>query len=415
MIIKENTEIMASEGKVILANPENGKWMRISEEAYHILKKIVSYEVNMNLLTDSFENEEDFLFMKNVYYTLVDLEILVNSNNLNLSRNRLIGIQLTNRCNLKCIHCCVDADNVDDKGKELSTEEMINTFDKVIKWNPERVMLSGGEPMLRKDFMFLLNYLRENYMGKISLSTNSLLINENNIKNLIESCDNFDISIDGVDEETCSVIRGKGVFGKVCQKVDMIKKHGCDKISLSMVFADKNQHLKKKFYELNRKLGTFPVCRVFSPVGRGEVNKNFFTDLGINDIYLPNEYLVENYCKPFGVTSCSAGYKEIIIACDGTVYPCPNFWSPEYELGNIKNCACIEEIIKVEKGQFTCACVNQMKPQNLPECRECSVRLFCWTCPGAVQEIKSKVAFQKRCEILKPILIERVWNKEINM
>ena len=53
--------------------------------------------------------------------------------------------------------------------------------------NPEQIVLSGGEPMVRKDFMELLQYLRQRFKNKISFSTNGLLINEANIKYL-NSC-----------------------------------------------------------------------------------------------------------------------------------------------------------------------------------------------------------------------------------
>ena len=62
-----------------------------------------------------------------------------------------MGIQLTNRCNLHCLHCCADSGRGDIEN-ELSTKEMKDVFKKVVEWNPRRIMISGGEPLLRKDF-----------------------------------------------------------------------------------------------------------------------------------------------------------------------------------------------------------------------------------------------------------------------
>lgn len=50
------------------------------------------------------------------------------------------------------------------------------------------------------------------YCGKITLSTNGLLIDKENIETLKKCVDYFEISLDGVDESSCSKIRGEGVF-----------------------------------------------------------------------------------------------------------------------------------------------------------------------------------------------------------
>lgn len=292
---------------------------------------------------------------------------------------------------------------------------MMKIIDKVIAWNPKRIMLSGGEPMMREDFLFLLEYVRKNYSGKITLSTNSLLISKKNITQLVNCCDTFEISIDGVDEKTCSFVRGVGVFDKVCNKVKMIQEYGGKNINLSMVFSDKNQHLKEEFIILNNKLRTQPVCRTFSAVGRGKENKNFFTEKNSDDIYIPEDYLVKDYGKPFGISICSAGKNELLIGCDGRIYPCQNYWEDKYVLGNILYCDSLDEIINKESEICTCSSVERNHPKNLVKCNGCSVRLFCWTCPGELSDIHTEEAFKKRCEILKPILMERVWNKAVSL
>ena len=43
-----------------------------------------------------------------------------------------------------------------------------------------------------------------------------------------------------------------------------------------MTVSDNNESWEKNFIELNNKLGTRPNCRIFSPTGRGEENKEFF-------------------------------------------------------------------------------------------------------------------------------------------
>lgn len=72
-------------------------------------------------------------------------------------------------------------------------------------------------------------------------------------------------------------MRGKGVFKKVLDTVNLLHEEDFGNIALSMVFGDKNYHLESKFIALNRRLGTRPVIRGFAEMGRGKENKDVFS------------------------------------------------------------------------------------------------------------------------------------------
>lgn len=408
----EHVIVVQNEDKIILANKENGQWIRMSKEVYEILRRIVAENLDINTCELFFEEATDFSFIKDLYLFLEKSQIICADDWSIRTYNKIVSIQLTNRCNLRCKHCCVDAGESTDMNAELSTNEIKEIFDKVIRWEPRNIMLSGGEPMCRKDFKELLKYLRNNYSGKIVLSTNSLLINENNVRWLVDWCDAFEISIDGVDEDTCSVVRGKGVFSKVCAKVRLIKEYSDKPINLSMVFSDKNDYLVPRFKELNKEMGTEAVCRAFVSRGRGEVNKALFSSKGDDDIYINTEFLCSENKNPFGITTCTAGTRELFIRCDGLIQPCPSYMEKEYSLGNILEIDNISELIESNSKAFSNR-VLEDSTQYLEECNDCKVKLFCWTCPGESRDIKTKEALKKRCDIMKSILMKRVWENEI--
>ena len=410
----EHVIVVQNEDKFILANKENGQWIRLSKEVYQILCQIVAENLDISICEPFFEVPTDFSFIKKLYLFLEKAQIICPDDWNLKTYNKIASIQLTNKCNLRCKHCCVEAGESTDMNTELSTNEIERIFDKVIRWKPRNIMLSGGEPMYRKDFKELLEYLRKNYGGKIVLSTNALLINENNVRWLVEWCDAFEISIDGVDEETCSLVRGKGVFHKVCDRVRLIKKYTDKPISLSMVFSDKNDYLVPQFKELNKKMGTEAVCRAFVPRGRGGANKSLFSSKDDNDVYINSEFLLSENKNPFGITTCTAGTRELFIRCDGLIQPCPSFMEKEYSLGNILEIDNISEIIEDNSIAFSDK-VLEDSTNYLEECKDCKVKLFCWTCPGESLDIKTKEALKKRCDIMKPILMKRVWEDEILM
>lgn len=411
MVIGNYVEQVELDDRIILANRKSGQWIRMSKEVFFAIKYIIENEIKIEESLILFEESEDFLFVKKVYEDLIDTQIICCGNLIDNESHKLISLQLTNRCNLRCIHCCVDANAVDVVYEDLSTKQIKSIFDKMIGWKPSNIMLSGGEPMIRNDFIELLEYLKLNYDGKIILSTNSLFINKGNVDILKECCYKIDISIDGVDEESCSLIRGKGVFEKVCNKVELLHSSGYNKISLSMTFSDKNYQLIPKFYKLNEKLGTTAICRILAKEGRGAVNSHVLSTIDDDDIYIPPDYLSKDYNKPFGVSTCSAGKKELFIGCDGTLYPCPSYMADEYSLGNVLECNALDELLIEKEGFYACEKVSVDNPIDLPECSMCKVRLFCWTCPAEIRRIKTKKAFESRCRKIKPVLYQRIWEK----
>lgn len=396
------TRTIEYDNKVVIYNRKNGQWIRVSKEVYDIFKYAVNNKLNINELNNCIVNDEDKKFMTEVYNRLFNKKLVNNtfkSNNI-----KSISFELTNRCNLKCIHCCVDADI--NHRYELSTVQIKTLFDRVLPWNSDSIMLSGGEPMIRKDFIELLIYLRNKYSGEIILATNATLIDDENINFLVENVDKIDISIDGIDEKSCSQIRGKGVFKKVIKNIEKLKKVNYSNITLSMVVGDKNEDMEEKFIELNKSLGTHPVLRRFSPIGRGKYNDGYFLDDSGGKFFISKKYLSDDYSGPINICTCSAGSEEVIVRYNGDVYPCPSFMNENMLLGNLcsddfadklftKNYDLLEDVIY----------------KRFSECRDCKVNIFCWTCPGSLVDIKNIRNFSNRCDKLKPILFKRVWGE----
>lgn len=410
----KNSRIIVNKDKVVLANRETGKWTRISKQVYDILNDGIVNKLSINELKDNLYDDEDRNYMDVVFENLFDLGIInYNNNSKNENfKNKIASFELTHRCNLKCIHCCIDADGIVSDKRDLTTKQVKEVLDKLIQWNPERIMLSGGEPMVRKDFFEILGYLKENYSGDIVLSTNGILINEANVNLLSKNLDQIDISLDGVDEQTCSIVRGPGVFNKVLNSIKLLKNTGFEKITVSMVVGNKNQYLENRFNELNKKLGTKPIIRQFDPIGRGFYSKSIFTELGKD---AQDKDLKNNNDRMERICNCSAGVRELFIGYNGDIYPCPSFIQPKYFLGNLVEISNLNNLPSIKNK-----CVSEYDLLNIlnleiyKECRECKVNLFCWKCPSILDEMKNrKLDIEHRCKKMKPILYNSVWEEKI--
>jgi len=88
-----------------------------------------------------------------------------------------LDIELTERCNFKCIHCYINQPAADKgiKAREMSTAQVKSILDQAAELGALEVRFTGGEPLLRDDFEEL--YLHSRRLGlKVVLFTNGSLI-----------------------------------------------------------------------------------------------------------------------------------------------------------------------------------------------------------------------------------------------
>ncbi|HET58450.1 MAG TPA: 12,18-didecarboxysiroheme deacetylase [Deltaproteobacteria bacterium] len=81
---------------------------------------------------------------------------------------------VTRRCNLKCIHCYSNSQNI-HYDNELSTEQGIALLDDLADYGSPVVLFSGGEPFMRDDLPELINHAAARGMRAV-ISTNGTLI-----------------------------------------------------------------------------------------------------------------------------------------------------------------------------------------------------------------------------------------------
>lgn len=395
--------------RVVLANSETGNWIKISKECFLILAEAVEKKLSYEQVIQSFSLEEDRKYMLTLIQKLYELGIW-ECGNMAEQRLQQVYFLLTHRCNLNCIHCSMNASQSNEM-EWMNTEKIIAALHNVIKLDPEQIVLSGGEPLIRKDFWEILNFLSANYNGEITLMTNGTLINEENVREIIQKVSSIDISIDGVDEITCSKIRGRGVFEKVIKSVGLIKKYNFNKISLSMVFGNNNYYMLPDFYEMNRKLGTKPIPRAFSPIGRGKDSREYFDKVSQEKL---EEFNQESMQETLKACNCKACRKEICIDFKGDIYPCALLVKDKYKLGNIFNGDDMkllfnEESLKAIQGYQE---FEKLYPDKIERCKECDLNIFCWSCLHFADIYIDSDMFEQRCQAKKEALEKLIWDME---
>jgi MoaA/NifB/PqqE/SkfB family radical SAM enzyme len=134
-----------------------------------------------------------------------------------------VALDVTYRCNLKCVHCSL-WDRPDGE-EEMTLDEMKEVVLKLKNWlNLPAIDILGGEAFLRPETMQLIRFATEQGMF-IHIVTNGTMLTEKVARELIDlKIHKVAISIDGFQAETHDRTRGvKGAFKRTLGGVERLK------------------------------------------------------------------------------------------------------------------------------------------------------------------------------------------------
>lgn len=283
-------------------------------------------------------------------------------------------IELTQKCNLNCLHCFADANM--SRNQELNLTQVKQICEKMEQLGMVYANLSGGEPLLNKDFFPIVQYMLDTPFETCIL-TNGLLWNYNLIKKLSD-LDNgkkltIQISLDGM-YKVMHRQRGmsKKQFQKIINVISLFRQFGF-RVGILIVVNDLT--IATSIHTIRYALKELHVDAVQAipmfPTGRAEKNLDtlqlFWNDwekfvieitnikkyekwgadsqkvnIGFFSLYeivlpLDNAGMHDEIEKVWGldITSvetfkkqtkrehfCEAGQSEMVISSEGKIYPC---------------------------------------------------------------------------------------------
>jgi MoaA/NifB/PqqE/SkfB family radical SAM enzyme len=127
-----------------------------------------------------------------------------------------VGLFITQRCNLRCIYCFPNSPKR-QREEEFSKEEIFRIVDELYDMGTRYITLLGGEPLIRKDFGEIVDYMVGKHM-MVETGTNGYFTKRHleSLKKLSVVCH----SIDG-NEEDHDKNRGQGSFKKVIESMEL--------------------------------------------------------------------------------------------------------------------------------------------------------------------------------------------------
>jgi radical SAM protein with 4Fe4S-binding SPASM domain len=305
-----------------------------------------------------------------------------------LSAPIAVLLEMTRKCNLRCLHCFSNSGDVTTK--ELSTSQWKEIIDQLVEMKVFLLFISGGEPLIRPDFFELTKYIIDNGFDACLL-TNATLITPQAARKIRKiGLYKVEANLDGPCADVYDEFRGvKGSFEATIKGIKALKAAGFP-VRINVVVNKLNYDKIPKILDVAVELGANDVALLrLSPGGRALQNwdKIVLTDEEYDELSPLFKSLREAYSRklllawegdtvlgslvdPFGLhPACGAGRFHFTITPTGAVKPCPS-WDDDDPFAIAGNCS-TERLIDIWKDSKL---FKLLQTADIPLCRDCEKR-----------------------------------------
>ncbi|MGE5308480.1 MAG: radical SAM/SPASM domain-containing protein [Deltaproteobacteria bacterium] len=192
-----------------------------------------------------------------------------------------LDLELTERCNNRCVHCCINLPTADQKARkrELTVTEVKGILSQAVSLGCLSVRFTGGEPLLRDDFEDIYVFARS--LGLfVRLFTNATLITPHlaRLFSRVPPLRPIEVSVYGMKKSSYeAVTRSKGSFKAFRRGVELLQENGVAftiKFALLPANRDELDELERWALSIPGMGGLLPVAMFFDLRGRREQDRN---------------------------------------------------------------------------------------------------------------------------------------------
>ncbi|MDA0378279.1 MAG: GTP 3',8-cyclase MoaA [Bacteroidetes bacterium] len=152
-------------------------------------------------------------------------------------RHTYLRISLTERCNLRCTYC-MPAEGVELKPKShiLSFEEILRLSSLLVGQGVTKIRLTGGEPLIRKELVHLVERLRSlDGLRELTITTNGLLLPRKLEELRRAGITGFNISLDTLRKDRFEEITRRPGLDTVLEAIHRTVDAGYDPVKINCV------------------------------------------------------------------------------------------------------------------------------------------------------------------------------------
>lgn len=305
------------------------------------------------------------------------------------SRVPLSGsIDLTYRCNLRCVHCYLGPQSLIQQKleQEMDTSRILSVIDEITEAGCLYLLITGGEPLLRKDFSEIYNHAKTNGL-LVTVFTNGTLITDE-VLSLFNDLPPYivEISLYGATASTYeSITRVPGSYERCLHGIRRLLDHNIN-VRLKTILMTLNRHEFFDIEDMAKKFGIkFRFDAAIFPCLNGDksplslrVSPKDAIEKEFSDVYRVKQW--EKYFQRTNGQSLS----DRLYNCGAGV---TGFHIDPY--GNLKPCLMVKNITcNLSNNTFWAGWSNSIsrvrdkKAGNVYNCNQCKKRHLCGFCPA---------------------------------
>jgi radical SAM protein with 4Fe4S-binding SPASM domain len=301
------------------------------------------------------------------------------------------SINITNRCNLRCVHCYLDPKHInrDQIQNELNTEEIKSIVDEIAQAGCLYLLITGGEPLVRKDFAEIYRYVKSKGII-VTLFTNGTLLSDK----FLDLFNDFpprviEISLYGAIANTYEKITGvQGSYERCIAGIEQLMDRGLN-LRLKTVLMTINRHEFAEMEQMAKYYGVrfrfdaalfprfngdlFPLKLRVSP--EEAVDKEF-SERSRRDEWHKFYDHFQDVPSTDAMYQCGAGLTYFHIDAYGNLQPC---------LMNVNHQVSLRESSFLDAWNGKIRQVREKKLSANHVCVDCSKRVLCGYCPPFFQ------------------------------
>lgn len=311
-------------------------------------------------------------------------------------------IEITARCNYNCRHCYINKPQDDKKSreKELSSDEIKAIIDETVSMGALWCLITGGEPLLRDDFLDIYLYMRKKGL-LVSVFTNASLVRKEHLEVFRKFPPrDIEVTVYGTAEDIYEgITRKKGSFGNFVNGINLLLKNKikirfkatmtrsnirdfkqislfCRERSKDFYRFDPFLHLR---YDGNPKRNNEIRRERLSPRDIISLEEQDLRRLEVLRKECVNVYRREshhNRCNH--LFHCGIGETSFSVSDQGVLRPCQSLWHPD----------CVYDLRKgtiIDAWNNLIPNIRDMKsyaPDFAKKCYACQLQNLCFWCPA---------------------------------
>lgn len=333
------------------------------------------------------ENEKKSLTEDSCYKPILNTVNVENCSKNIFSQNdflRSIHIEIANVCNERCVHCYIPHEF---KTKVIDTDLLFKILEQGRSMNIINVTLSGGEPLIHKDIIKILNKCRDldlsvNILSNLTLLDDDIIFEIN--KNPLVSVQTSIYSMNPIIHDSITKVSGSFEL----TKSNLLRMHSEGipvQISCPVMKQNKDSFTDVVNWGKEHNIGVSVDYVIFAAYDHS--NSNLSHRLSLEEVsYAIDKQLSDDYADMMCLIAdeknaltkdnpiCSICRYNFCVSVEGDVFPCVG-WQTK-KIGNLNNCT----IKEIWEDSEEIRKLREIKREHFPRCVSCEDRGYCTVC-----------------------------------